>query len=309
MSRSIVFTLGLLFAAAAFLSDIAPADAQGRIVGRHGDWQVRCERPVGAPTEQCALVQNVEAEDRANVGLTVIFLRTADRQARILRVLAPLGVLLPSGLGLSIDQEEVGLAGFVRCLPEGCIAEVELDDQLISRFESGSIATFVIFQTPEAGIGIPISLNGFTAGFQALDDPVPPPSDAEVAGPATAPAVPSPAIVDATQDSFPIPADDRNAFDRLLEDSLLPWVAGGLLTIVAVVIALTVFVMRVGARRQRRRFDDQFDDEDEDVLEPEPADETAPQPQRALAPAPKRRQLPSSGNAPGRGPRPPRGPH
>jgi len=27
----------------------------------------------------------------------------------------------------------------------------------------------VIFQTPEEGIGIPIELNGFTAGFSALE--------------------------------------------------------------------------------------------------------------------------------------------
>ena len=33
------------------------------------------------------------------------------------RVVAPVGVLLPSGLGLKIDQADVGRAGFVRCLP------------------------------------------------------------------------------------------------------------------------------------------------------------------------------------------------
>ena len=151
--RRFAFT-AVLFAFAAF-GTAAVANAQGRIVARHGDWQIRCETPVGAPSEQCALVQNVEAQDRANVGLTVIFLRTADRQARILRVLAPLGVLLPSGLGLSIDNHEVGLAGFVRCLPEGCIAEVELDDGLLERFGAGTTATFVIFQTSYASKSFP----------------------------------------------------------------------------------------------------------------------------------------------------------
>jgi invasion protein IalB len=34
--------------------------------------------------------------------------------------------------------------------------------------QAGSQATFIIFQTPEEGIGIPISLNGFSAGFDAL---------------------------------------------------------------------------------------------------------------------------------------------
>ncbi|MEW5420414.1 invasion associated locus B family protein [Amorphus sp. 3PC139-8] len=146
----------------------AAALAQGQVKSSHGDWQIRCDTPAGAQGEQCALIQNVTAEDRENVGLTVIVLRTADSESRILRVLAPLGVLLPSGLGLTIDDEDVGRAGFVRCLPNGCVAEVVLDDELLSKFEAGQTATFIIFQTPEEGIGIPISLTGFSDGFNAL---------------------------------------------------------------------------------------------------------------------------------------------
>ncbi|TYC62375.1 invasion associated locus B family protein [Rhodobacterales bacterium] len=145
-----------------------PASAQGEVRSTHGDWQMRCDTPPGASNEQCALIQNVTASDRENVGLSVIILKTADKQARILRVLAPLGVLLPSGLGLRVDSEDIGRAGFVRCLPNGCIAEVILEDELLSKMGSGTNATFIIFQTPEEGIGIPISLNGFSEGFNAL---------------------------------------------------------------------------------------------------------------------------------------------
>jgi invasion protein IalB len=113
-------------------------------------------------------MQYVTAEDRDNVGLTVIVLKTADQKARILRVLAPLGVLLPSGLGLKIDDTDMGRAGLVRCLPSGCIAEVILEDPLLEKLRTGKVATFIIFQTPEQGIGIPISLNGFAEGFDAL---------------------------------------------------------------------------------------------------------------------------------------------
>lgn len=150
------------------LAATGPASAQGQVKSTHGDWQIRCDTPPGAQGEQCALIQNVTAEDRENVGLTVIVLHTADKDGRILRVLAPLGVLLPSGLGLTIDDEDVGRAGFVRCLPNGCVAEVMLDDELLDKLGKGSTATFIIFQTPEEGIGIPISLAGFTEGFDAL---------------------------------------------------------------------------------------------------------------------------------------------
>jgi invasion protein IalB len=113
-------------------------------------------------------VQNVAAEDRPNVTLLVIVLSTADNESKLLRVVAPLGVLLPAGLGLRIDEEDVGRAGFVRCLATGCVAEVVMDATLIGQLREGSEATFIVFQTPEEGIGIPVSLAGFGEGFDSL---------------------------------------------------------------------------------------------------------------------------------------------
>ena len=144
------------------------AQAQGAVKGTFGDWQVRCETPPGAKSEQCALVQNVAAEDRPTVTLLVIVLRTADQKSRLLRVVAPLGVLLPSGLGLKIDDKDIGRAGFVRCLNTGCVAEVVVDDALLGQLKTGQNATFIVFQTPEEGIGIPVSLNGFAKGVETL---------------------------------------------------------------------------------------------------------------------------------------------
>jgi invasion protein IalB len=145
-----------------------PAPAQGTVKSVHGDWQIRCDTPPGTQGDQCALIQSVTAEDRPNVGLSVIVLRTQDQKTRLLRVLAPLGVLLPSGLGLKIDQTDIGRAGFVRCLPNGCVAEVVMDENLIRQLRTGQSATFIIFQTPDEGIGIPMSLKGFGEGYDKL---------------------------------------------------------------------------------------------------------------------------------------------
>ncbi|GGK54055.1 invasion associated locus B family protein [Salinarimonas ramus] len=150
---------------------LAPqAAAQGVVRGTYGDWQQRCETPAGAQAEQCAIVQNVAAEDRPNVTLLVIVLATADTNQTLLRVVAPLGVLLPAGLGLRVDGTDVGSAGFVRCLPTGCVAEVIMDQALIDLLAGGEEATFIIFQTPEEGIGIPVSLDGFAEGFATLPE-------------------------------------------------------------------------------------------------------------------------------------------
>ncbi|MGA2055918.1 MAG: invasion associated locus B family protein [Bradyrhizobium sp.] len=147
-----------------------PAGAQGAVRSVHGDWQIRCDTPPGAQSEQCALIQSVVSDDRSNAGLTVIVLKTADQKSKLMRVVAPLGVLLPSGLGLKLDNVDVGRAGFVRCLPmpSGCVAEVVMDDKLLGQLKSAKTATFIIFETPEEGVGFPLSLSGFSEGYDKL---------------------------------------------------------------------------------------------------------------------------------------------
>jgi invasion protein IalB len=167
-ARHIGGWVGLALSLTLALGWSAPAQAQGAVRSTHGDWQIRCDTPPGAQNEQCALIQSVVAEDRSNAGLTVIVLKTADQKSRLMRVVAPLGVLLPSGLGLKLDNQDVGRAGFVRCLPNGCVAEVVLEDKLLNQLKTAKTATFIIFETPEEGIGFPLSLNGLSEGFEKL---------------------------------------------------------------------------------------------------------------------------------------------
>ena len=158
----------LAIAAGAMLVSAAAFAQQGDVRSTHGAWSVVCDTPAGASSEQCALMQNVVAEDRPEVGLSVVVLRTADNRAEILRVLAPLGVLLPNGLGLNVDGKDIGRAYFVRCFQDGCYAEVILEQPLLDTLRNGQAATFIVFQTPEEGIGIPVDLAGFSEGFAAL---------------------------------------------------------------------------------------------------------------------------------------------
>ena len=151
--------------AAAAVADTGPGSV---VRATHGAWQVSCRTPAGAKEEKCALVQSVTAEDRPNVGLTVLFYKAASEDKKLLRVVVPLGVLLPTGLGLKINNQDVGNAPFLKCSRKGCIAEVVLQDEVIKKMKGGGTAMFIIFDTPEADIGIPISLQGFDQALAAL---------------------------------------------------------------------------------------------------------------------------------------------
>ncbi|MGL4635939.1 MAG: invasion associated locus B family protein [Beijerinckiaceae bacterium] len=166
----------------------SPATAQGVVRGNFSDWELRCEQQQGKE-EQCILYQNVADDKDSNINVVVVVLRVAEAAGTdgkpavrkpVLRVIAPLGVLLPRGLGLRVESatekdaqgkpvvKDIGSTGFVKCVPSGCVAEVEIDDKLQKEMSNGSTATFIIFDKPNEGRGLPLALAGFEKGLQAL---------------------------------------------------------------------------------------------------------------------------------------------
>ncbi len=150
------------------ISNSSDALSQGAVKSSHGAWSMVCDTPPGAASEQCALMQILVSDNRPELGLTVVALRTADRKKEFLRVQAPLGVLLPFGVGLSIDGKDFGRAYFVRCFKDGCYIEVALAGDLLKSLQKGNTATLIVFQTPEEGIGFPVDLAGFSDGYSKI---------------------------------------------------------------------------------------------------------------------------------------------
>lgn len=147
----------------------SPAGAAAVLRGTFGAWQLYCRTPPGAREEKCAIVQMVTDEQRPNVGLNVQLFKSIGDDVNMMRVVAPLGIFLPRGLGMKIDGEDVGNVPYIKCgMTSGCIAEFELQDEVVTKLKSGQSALLIIFPTVEEGIGIPVSLEGFTSAFETL---------------------------------------------------------------------------------------------------------------------------------------------
>lgn len=168
---------------------VSPAHAATDQNKKFGSWLMHCseieapqnatESSTEAPTEEvCALFQSVAAENRPRFGLTVLISKddgsgavtqkNSERSAALIKILVPLGVLIPTGVGMDIDGENIGLTGFLRCLPNGCTAVATLSDESLAQLKSATTASFTVFLTPEDGLSIPIRLNGLAEGFDAL---------------------------------------------------------------------------------------------------------------------------------------------
>jgi invasion protein IalB len=157
--------LGLASAQAYAQSEVG----SGQVKAVYGNWKLKCAQLAGAKQEKCALVQDLALADRPNMFLTILVMRAFDSDKKILRIVAPLGVVLPAGLGLRVDGTDIGNVKFLKCWKFGCLAEVIVDDALVSKFSSGQTASFIVFPTPDSGIGFPAPLAGFAEGMKGLN--------------------------------------------------------------------------------------------------------------------------------------------
>ena len=141
----------------------------GQVKAVYGAWKLKCAQLAGAKQDKCALVQDLKLEDRPNMFLTVLIMRSFDSDKKILRIVAPLGVVLPAGLGLRVDGTDVGNVKFLKCWKFGCLAEVIVDDMLVSKLLNGQTASFIVFPTPDSGIGFPAPLAGLVRGDERAE--------------------------------------------------------------------------------------------------------------------------------------------
>ena len=79
-------------------------------------------------------------------------------------LLEPAMAKLDMSLIRGIDAHS-GKQAIVRSMCRLC---EELKSEVIGEMRNGHNATFIIFQTPEEGIGIPLALDGFGQGYDAL---------------------------------------------------------------------------------------------------------------------------------------------
>ncbi len=152
-----------------------PRGPKREVVATHGDWKLTCEEPkkdaTGKTVRACGMVQTVRHEQRQNIILTLVLVKAVQggKPATMMRVMAPIGVFLPTGVALEIDGAAVGRVPFTRCLPRVCVAFAEARPDTLKKLKAGAKATFTVYEAPGLGVPMNISLKGFTAGLEALD--------------------------------------------------------------------------------------------------------------------------------------------
>jgi invasion protein IalB len=138
-------------------------------VATHGAWQIQCSADQ-AGKKACGMVQVTRSEKNPKVGLSLVIVRAkqGDKDVVMMRVMAPIGVYLPTGVALEVDGAAVGRVPFTRCRPQICEALAEASPETLGKMKKGTAANFIVYEAPGLGVPMKISLEGFSAGLDSL---------------------------------------------------------------------------------------------------------------------------------------------
>lgn len=152
---------------------------QIELVAENGKWRVQCE---SAPANgdqpavrQCGMMQMTQSEKNPKATLTLVLVKQVQngKSSINMRVIAPIGVFLPTGVALEIDGNAVGRVPFTRCMPQICMAFAEASPDTLAKLKKGKEANFIIYEAPGIGLPMKLSLQGFGASLAALDKATP----------------------------------------------------------------------------------------------------------------------------------------
>ena len=124
-----------------------------------GAWQYGCE------ADRCSLAQAASSADKR----TAVKINIVRRDKGLFAlIVTPLGISLPGGILMRVDQGPEERAVFATCNIGGCFSAVPLDANRLARWKRGLTLRISYVDGSGSKIENELSLDGVTAGIQRL---------------------------------------------------------------------------------------------------------------------------------------------
>jgi len=133
---------------------------------RYKSWTLKCFKQEKSTPSNCLLMQTIVLKE-TNSRLLQMAIDKQEKQVAG-RLTVPLGVFLPNGLTLQIDKGEKTSFPLLHCDQQGCHTTIRLNKDLIAGLKAGKQLTVTFSDMTQRSIGVPVSLQGFTLGFNHL---------------------------------------------------------------------------------------------------------------------------------------------
>lgn len=129
------------------------------------DWIVRC---VATNKPPCTARQQVSNDKGQQIVEILLGYEPAEKRYP-LRVELPLGIVLPPGVMLKVDEAtEFPNLVVTRCVTSGCLVELYVSEEMLTALRKGTKGAFVVRTADGKAAALVFSLSGFSAAVEEL---------------------------------------------------------------------------------------------------------------------------------------------
>lgn len=154
------------------LSFVVLVSPGATLAAKDGDtfdaWTMRCEKVEESGPEQCHVFQNAKDDGSGRDVAQMAVGRVPNDPKPLVIVSLPLGVYLPPGVLIQVDDKKPIRIPIEVCDPAGCRAGFPLNEEVQAAFKAGLTAKVTVQDATGQQATVPLSLKGFTAALNAL---------------------------------------------------------------------------------------------------------------------------------------------
>jgi invasion protein IalB len=131
-------------------------------------WVPSCYSEARSAPLSCSLVQRLIVQETGQTFLTITVEVPSAGDPSVMRIQTPLGVYLPNGLKLRVDDAEPLTLAYGNCDTNGCYVRTASASPVLTSLESGKVLHLVLHTDEENSIALEIPLTGFSRAYTAI---------------------------------------------------------------------------------------------------------------------------------------------
>lgn len=146
----------------------ARPDAPEAVAAAPSPWSTSCSGARRAEPLSCAIEQRLIVQETGQTLMTISVRVAAAGAQPVLVIRTPLGVHLPAGLSLRVDDVASASLAFADCNAEGCRAEAEIAEPVLEALAAGRMLNLTMHTAPDQTMTFEIPLGDFADAYAMI---------------------------------------------------------------------------------------------------------------------------------------------
>lgn len=136
---------------------------------RFGDWVLQCEDSGPVDERSCQITQVVSSADDGREIMAVVVGYRENAEVPSIAFGLPPQAVADDGMAVAVDANAPLTRPIDRCDEQRCLVVANLRADVLDQFKKGNFGLVTFTVPDDQRLGIRISLKGFTAAFNALE--------------------------------------------------------------------------------------------------------------------------------------------